>query len=172
MRKFRFSLQAPLDHARHVEEQLESALAQLQRRLTIERDKLVNFVRRRTDQQLSLARECAGTLDLEQVRRRQRHIDALGEAVEHQKLAVAAAEQAVSRKREELVAAMKRRKTFERLRDRRAAEHRSEMERIEQKFSDEIAVSRHAPAAVRSSAAPSLRSTGRGARNGVTMDVR
>jgi len=144
MRKFRFSLQAPLDHARHVAEQIELELAQLRRRLQMERDKLNSYLRRRLEQQNSLARESRGKLDLEQVRRRQRHIDALGEAVERQKLVAVAAQQAAERKREELVAAMKRRKTLERLHDRRAEEHRREMERVEQKFLDDIAVTRHA----------------------------
>jgi flagellar FliJ protein len=144
MRKFRFSLQAPLDHARHVEERLELQLARLRERLESERAKLYNFVRRRSEQLDSLARECEGLLDLEQIRRRRRHIDALSDAVERAKLAVAAAQQVVGEKRDELVAAMKRRKTFERLRDRRAAEHKLEMDRLEQKSSDEIAVSRHA----------------------------
>jgi flagellar FliJ protein len=144
MRKFRFTLQAPLEHARHVEHQLELELARLQRRLETERDKLDNYARRRAEQQRSLVRECAGTLDLEQVRRRQRHIDALAEAVARQRLVVIAAEQTLAEKREELLAAMKRRKTFERLRERRAAEHRLQMERAEQKLADEVAVLRHA----------------------------
>ena len=143
MRKFRFSLQAPLDHAGHVEEQLKLELGRLLERLRTERDKLQNYVRRRMQQQARLSQECEGALDLEQIRRRQRHIDALADAVERQKLAVAAAQQAVNRKREELVAAMKRRKVLERLRDRRAAEHNREMQRIEQKLADEIAASHH-----------------------------
>lgn len=143
MRKFRFSLQAPLEHAQHVEERLKTELARLLERVRMEREKLVNYTRRRAAHQASLTRECAGTLDLEQVRRRQRHIDALGDAIERQKQALAAAQQAASRKREAVVAAMKRRKTLERLRDRRAEEHRREMQRLEQKFADEIAVSHY-----------------------------
>jgi len=143
MRKFRFTLQAPLEHARHVEEQLKIELGRLLERLAVEREKLQNYLLRRAAQQASLAGESHGQLDLEQMRRRQRHIDALAEAIARQKLALVSAEQAVSRKREELVAAMKRRKVLERLRERRAQEHDREMQRLEQKVADEIAVSHH-----------------------------
>jgi len=143
MRKFRFSLQAPLDHARHVEEQLTLELGRLLERLHLEREKLANYVRRRSQQQRCLAEESRGRLDLDQIRRRQRHIEALAEAVERQKVIIAAAQQAVSRKRDEVVAAMKRRKVLERLRERKSAEHAREMQLLEQKLADEIAVSHH-----------------------------
>jgi flagellar FliJ protein len=143
MRKFRFTLQAPLEHAKYIEERLTLELGRLLERLYTEREKLHNYVRRRAEQQACLTRECEGALDLEQVRRRQRHIDALAEAVDRQKVVIAAAQQAVERKREELVAAMKRRKVLERLRERRAQEHSQEMQRLEQKLADEIAVSHY-----------------------------
>jgi len=143
MRKFRFTLEAPLEHAKYVEQQLTLELGRLLERLHTEREKLQNYVRRRAEQQARLTRECQGALDLEQIRRRQRHIDALGEGVERQKVVLAAAQQAVQRKREDLVAAMKRRKVLERLRERRAQEHNQEMQRLEQKSADEIAVSQH-----------------------------
>jgi len=143
MRKFRFTLQAPLEHAKYVEERLTLELGRLLEHLRAEREKIESLTRRRAQQQTRLARECEGALDLEQIRRRQRHIDALAEAIERQQAVIAAAQQAVNDKREEVVAAMKRRKVLERLRERRQQEHDREMQRQEQRSADEIAVTRH-----------------------------
>jgi len=142
MPKSRCNPQAPLEHAPRVERQLALELARLHQQLQTEREKLYNYMRRRAQQQASLARESQGTLDLDHIRRRQRHINVLADAVHRQKLAIAAAAQAVNGKREEL-AAMKRDKTLDRLRGRPAQEHRREMARPGRNIADEVAVSRH-----------------------------
>ena len=141
---YRFKLQALLNHRRHQEEVCQKALADARRELSIAQEKLKDLKKERRDniQRLHLKQEehhnSANILIFTN------YIEKLSRDIEAQKRQMQHVAQKVTQNREQLIAAMKKRKTLEKLKEKGWLAYQRKMMQAERKFNDEVAATRHA----------------------------
>jgi flagellar FliJ protein len=141
---YRFKLEALLTHRRHQEETCQKGLAQAQKKLAAEQLKL----RRKKEEKRENLRR------LQAAQRRSTSVSAiilyvnyiaqLTKSIEDQNRCVREATQKVNQNRKELVAAVKKRKTLEKLKERQWQAYQKKMLTNERKFMDDVASTRYA----------------------------
>lgn len=140
---YRFKLQALLNHRCHQEEVCQKELADAQRNLSTAQEHLRRSKKDRRDNVQELY-----------VRQKERHstpniliytkyIEQLSRGIETQREQVSIASQDVRRKRDDLIAIVKKRKTLEKLKENERLAYQQKMLQAERKFNDEVAATRH-----------------------------
>jgi flagellar FliJ protein len=140
---YRFKLQTLLNHRRHQEEMVQKELAQLQKKLVVEQEKL-------------RAQQRVKQLNLSELKKKQResrtvtdillsvnYIEQLSKDIEHQTLRVQDVDKTVTQKRNELISVMKKCKTLEKLKDKEWQTYQQKLMKTERKLMDEVAAVRH-----------------------------
>jgi len=144
MRRFRFRLQAVLDHAHRLEEAAELALAALAAERQRMQEELGKLERQRRETERELAARQLGRLDLERIRVLRAHLEHTCTRIVEQLLAIQEQEGKMELARAELVARMKRRQVLERLRSEQWSRHRQQEQARESRELDELSSTRYA----------------------------
>ena len=136
---YRFNLEPLLNHRRYQEEVLQKELAGAKIRLAAERDKLwiLRQKKRKTVQQLQ-EKQTDGR-PASEIKLFVDFVDQLSKETEIQKQNVLEAERNFSLKRRDLIAAMKKRKTLDRLKEKDLQAYEQEQFKKERSFMDEVA---------------------------------
>jgi len=136
---YRFNLESLLNHRRYQEEILQKELAGLKVRLAAEKDKLwvLRQKKRKTVQQLQ-EKQTDGHL-VSEIKLFVDFLDQLSKEMEAQRENVLEAERNFSLKRRDLIAAMKERKTLDRLKEKGLQAYEQEQFKKERSFMDEVA---------------------------------
>ena len=136
---YRFNLESLLNHRRYQEEILQKELAGLKVRLAGEKDKLwvLRQKKRKTVQQLQ-EKQTDGRL-VSEIKLFVDFLDQLSKEMEAQRENVLEAERNFSLKRRDLIAAMKKRKTLDRLKEKGLQAYEQEQFKKERSFMDEVA---------------------------------
>ena len=136
---YRFNLEPLLNHRRYQEEVLQKELAGLKIRLAAEKDKLwvLRQKKRKTVQQLQ-EKQTDGRL-VSEIKLFVDFLDQLSKEMEAQRENVLEAERNFSLKRRDLIAAMKNRKTLDRLKEKGLQAYEQEQFKKERSFMDEVA---------------------------------
>jgi flagellar protein FliJ len=138
MKTFSFSLQRLLDYKRTLEDLLMAELATIRAEHIHERGRLLDMI----DARDVFARGIKKTLlsgNVDDIKRVHKYMQELSTRVAAQEEKVRMILEKRDRKTEELVEAANERKSLERLRERKAEEHRMEQERAAQIFLDDVA---------------------------------
>lgn len=139
---FRFDLQQVLDFRRHNEERKELELAQVRRVLQQEEDRLAFFSDRRDRYQRELIDRQKKGVSPAEVAIYTSYMRFVKEKIEWQMEAVETAKKQVEKKKEEVLAARRDRKTLDRLRSRRYQAFLADSKREEMKNLDEVGLGR------------------------------
>ena len=136
---FRFNLEPLLNHRRYQEEILQKELAGLKVRLVAEKDKLwlLRQKKRKYVQQLQ-EKQTVGR-PASEIKLFVDFVDQLTKEMEIQKRNVLEAERNFNLKRQDLIAAMKKRKTLDRLKEKSLQAYEQEQSKKERNFMDEVA---------------------------------
>jgi len=147
MKRFRFKLQAVLDHRKAVEDRLQAELGEIKREEARELAKLIRLKDELDAARKGLLSAQAANATVDDLARRDEYLKAKRDEVRLQELTLEAVQAKVEAKRREVVAAMKDRKVLETLRDKQEQEYLQTVARAEQKELDDTASVRHARAA-------------------------
>jgi len=157
---FVFRLEAVLQHRQFIEDACKRELAQCLERLTQEKKKFHEFSAARRDAEGrvdALSRQGGSIQDhLLYIR----YLDRLAVEIRDQKARVAHAEKQVAEKRRSMIAAMKKRKIMEKLKERQREAYEADLRREEQKFLSDMAVIRYVYQAGQAGDAPRRKETG------------
>jgi flagellar FliJ protein len=136
---YRFNLESLLNHRRYQEEILQKELAGLKVRLAAEKDKLwvLRQKKRKTVQQLQ-EKQTDGR-PVSEIKLFVDFLDQLSKQMEAQRENVLEAERHFSLKRRDLIAAMKKRKTLDRLKEKGLQAYEQGQFKKERSFMDEVA---------------------------------
>ncbi len=132
MRRFKFKLQAVLEHRRFQEDQLKVELAVLMRNEAQERFKLEELTRELEASYQILADKLHSGADVRELALLDEYVKTLRDDIGVQCLTVEAIGRQVNEKRSEVLEAMKRRKLLQALRDKQERAHLYESARVEQ----------------------------------------
>ena len=136
---FRFNLQPLLNHRRYQEEILQKELAGLKVRLIAEKDKLWLLRQKKRKYVQQLQEKQTDGRPASEIKLFVDFVDQLTKEMEIQKQNVLEAERNFNLKRQDLVAAMKKRKTLDRLKEKSLQAYEEEQSKKERNFMDEVA---------------------------------
>ena len=139
MKRFRFRLQAALDHRQRNEDRLRGEVARIRMRLSAETARLADLGQVRERAARAAARERLGRSTAETHRETERYIEALDANVQSQRNLIDVVERELQVRVAETVAAMRDTRSLENLRGRQSEEHLRAALREEQRDLDELA---------------------------------
>lgn len=136
---YQFNLEPLLNHRRYQEEVLQKELAGLKIRLTAEKEKLgvLRQKKRKTIQQLQKTQSAGRPAS--EIKLYVDFIERLSKETEAQSTKVLEAERKFNQKRQDLIAAMKKRKTLDRLKEKGLQVYEQKQLKKERNFMDEVA---------------------------------
>jgi len=140
---YRFKLQALLNHRRHQEEICQKELAEAQRVLADARERLRHLKKDKLENIQKLKARQEERHHISNILIFVNYIDQLARDLEAQMMKVDQASKWVNRKRDNLIAIMKKRKTLEKLEEKERLEYQQQLMQAERKFNDELAAIRH-----------------------------
>ena len=140
----RFTLEALLNHRRHQEEVCQKELAQTERLLADEKDKLGRLKNEKNHNIEKLQIKQKEKINVSDIILSVNYIQQLSEKIEEQKKSVQQATKTVNQKRQELIAIVKKRKTLEKLKEKEWLAYQQKMMQNERKFMDDVASTRYA----------------------------
>ena len=135
---YKFNLEPLLNHRRYQEEILQKELAHLKKRLTAEKQKLRDIKKKRRKYLRQLQHKQKESRPVSEIKLYLDFVDRLSEDLEAQNQRVVKAERRFNRKRQDLVLAMKRRKTLEKLKENGWQAHQHKILKKEREFMDEV----------------------------------
>jgi flagellar FliJ protein len=141
---YRFKLEALLNHRRHQEESCQKELAQAQRRLTDEREKLEQKKRKQQESLEQLQAKQQESTNVSDIMLSMNYIQQLSKDIEDQAMHVHKTAKLVDQKRHELISIMQKRKTLKNLKYREQQAYQHKLKQEERKAMDELASIRHA----------------------------
>jgi len=141
---YRFKLEALLTHRRHQEEVGQKELAQAQRKLSDEREKLDQKKREKQESLKSLQAKKKESTTVTDILLYMNYIQQLSKEIEDQAMRAHKTAKIVDQKRHELVSIMQKHKTLQKLKNKEQQAYQQKMMQNERKFLDEIASIRHA----------------------------
>ena len=141
---YRFKLEALLTHRRHQEEVGQKELAQAQRKLSDEREKLDQKKREKQESLKSLQAKKKESTTVTDILLYMNYIQQLSKEIEDQAMRAHKTAKIVDQKRHELVSIMQKHKTLKKLKNKEQQAYQQKMMQNERKFVDEIASIRHA----------------------------
>ena len=139
---YRFNLEPLLNHRRYQEEILQKELADLKIRLESENEKLWALREKKRKTVLQLQKKQSDGRPASEIKLYIDFVEQLFKEMEAQRQKVLSAERDFSRKRQELVAAMKKRKILDRLKEKGLQAYEREQLKKERSMMDEVAAQR------------------------------
>ena len=139
----KFKLEPLLQHRKHIEDIFQRELAETVQALTAEESALDQLLADHDRIQNDLKEKLNDKIDAAEMLHFHKYLDELALEINGQKTKVAEAEQKLELKRMELTEAMKDRKIMDKLKDKQIAAEVDRLEKHEQNFMNEIAISRH-----------------------------
>ena len=137
---YKFSLEPVLKHRKLLEEDLQKDLAVLKRQLFDERERLSNFEQVRDRFSGELQQKQVKSISVSDILLYTDYLQEVSKEIKKQSKKILEAEKRVDQKREELVGAMKNRKTIDRLREKGLEAHVQELSKKEQSLMNEAAI--------------------------------
>lgn len=141
---FNFRLETVLQHRRRIEEDCQRKLAAALADLAEEKRGLARIEATRDRYREELQQKLKNNMTASEMLLFQRYLDQLAVGIADQKTKVAAAAQLFEKSRTELVAALKKRKVLDKLKEKQIAVAAKKELKQEQDFMNEVAVTRHA----------------------------
>ena len=136
---YQFNLEPLLNHRRYQEEILQKDLAGLKIRLVIEKEKLAVLRQKKRQTIQQLQRKQSDGRPASEIKLFVDFIGRLTNETEAQRQKVMEAERNFNRKRQDLIAAMKKRKTLERLKEKDMQVYEQKQLKKERNLMDEVA---------------------------------
>ena len=136
---YQFNLEPLLNHRRYQEEVLQKELADLKIRLDAEKDKLWLLRQQKRKTVLLLQEKQTDGRPASEIKLYIDFVEQLSKKMEAQKQNVLEAERNFSLKRQDLVAAMKKRKILDRLKEKGLQAYEQEQSKKERNLMDEVA---------------------------------
>jgi flagellar FliJ protein len=140
---YQFKLEALLNHRRHQEEVCQKQLAQTERQLVDEQDKLRRQKKEERENILKLQAKQKDNINVADIILSVNYIHQLSNKIKIQKNCVREATKKVNQKRNELIGIVKKRKTLEKLKEKQWLAYQQKMMQNERKLMDEVASTRH-----------------------------
>ncbi|MBW2608183.1 MAG: flagellar export protein FliJ [Deltaproteobacteria bacterium] len=139
---YKFSLQSLLNHRKHIEENLDKELGRIKRVVNKEKRRLENIGKEKIKCRKELREKQGAGKKVNKIILYFNYLDKLSKDIDKQKRCLKDVEKEYDIKRSELIEAMKKRKTLERLREKEMkAFNYSEM-KVEQDIMNEVAANR------------------------------
>lgn len=136
---YKFSLQSLLNQRKHIEENLEKELSRMKRAVNIEKRKLESITKEKINCQQKLHQKQDDAKKINEIILCFNYLDKLSKDIDKQKRCLKEIEKEYEIKRSELIEAMKKRKTLDRLKEKEMkAFNYSEM-KVEQDMMNEVA---------------------------------
>ena len=136
---YQFNLEPLLNHRRYQEEVLQKELADLKIRLETEQGKLRALRHKKRKAVLALQQKQKDGRTASEIKLYSDFVDQLSKEIEAQRQKVMKAERNFNVKRQALIAAMKKRKTLDRLKEKGLRAYEQEQLKKERSFMDEVA---------------------------------
>ena len=136
---YTFKLEPLLNHRRYQEEVLQKELAELKSRLEKEKEKLRDLRKRKRDYLQQLQKKQKAGRPASEIQLYLHFVDYLSIKVDERNRLVRNAEQKVNTKRKDLIEAMKKRKTLDKLKEKDLQAHQKKWLKKERDFMDEVA---------------------------------
>ena len=136
---YRFNLESLLNHRRYQEEILQKELAGLKIRLAAEKDKLWILRQKKRKYVQQLQEKQTDGRPVSEIKLFVDFVEQLAKEMEVQRQNVLHAERDLNLKRRDLIAAMKKRKTLDRLKEKGLQAYEHEQLKKERSFMDEVA---------------------------------
>ena len=136
---YRFNLESLLNHRRYQEEILQKELADLKIRLDAEKNKLWGLRQKKRETVLQLQEKQTDGRPASEIKLYLDYVEQLSKKMEAQGQKVLEAERALSKKRQDLVAAMKKRKILDRLKEKGLQAYEQDRLKKERLTMDEVA---------------------------------
>lgn len=137
---YKFSLEPVLKYRKLLEEDLQKDFAVLKRQLLDERERLSNFEQVRDRFSGELQQKQVKSISVSDILLYSDYLQQVSKEIEKQSEKILEAEKSVDRKREELVGAMRNRKTIDRLREKGLKAYVQELSKKEQGLMNEAAI--------------------------------
>ena len=141
---YRFKLEALLNHRRHQEEECQKELARTQRILVDEQGKLNRLKKEKRANVQKLQIKQKESIAVNDIILRLNYIQQLSKDIAIQSKYVQEAVNEVNQKRDALISIMKKRKTLEKLKDKKWQAYQKKLFQDELKLMDEFASIQHA----------------------------
>ncbi len=136
---YQFNLEPLLNHRRYQEEILQKELADLKIRLDAEKDKLWGLRQKKRETVLQLQEKQTDGRPASEIKLYLDYVEQVSKKMEAQGQKVLEAERALSKKRQDLVAAMKKRKILDRLKEKGLQAYEQDRLKTERRTMDEVA---------------------------------
>jgi flagellar FliJ protein len=136
---YQFNLESLLNHRRYQEEILQKELAGLKIRLAAEKDKLWILRQKKRKYVQQLQEKQTDGRPVSEIKLFVDFVEQLAKEMEAQRQNVLHAERDLNLKRQDLIAAMKKRKTLDRLKEKGLQAYEHEQLKKERSFMDEVA---------------------------------
>ena len=136
---YRFNLESLLNHRRYQEEVLQKELAGLKIRLAAEKDKLWVLRQKKRKYVQQLQEKQTDGRPASEIKLFVDFVDQLSKEMDTQRQNVLEAERDFNLKRQDLIAALKKRKTLDRLKEKGLQAYEREQFKKERSFMDEVA---------------------------------
>jgi flagellar FliJ protein len=140
---FKFKLEPLLRYRQQIEETLQKELATLRQAIAKEKQILLVQKKKKTEYLATLDRFRHGHHTAAEVLPYYRFIDRISHDIERQRQRVRAVRRQLDVKRGELLDAVKKRKTIDRLKDKAAAAYRQQQQQQEQKMMNDVATQQY-----------------------------
>lgn len=137
---YKFSLEPVLRHRKLLEEDLQKDFAVLKRQLLDERERLSNFEQVRDKFSGELQEKQVKSIRVSDILLYTGFLQQVSKEIEKQSEKILDAEKGLEQKREELIGAMKDRKTIDRLREKGLKAHLQKLSKKEQDLMNEAAI--------------------------------
>jgi len=137
---YKFRLEPVLKYRKLLEENLQRDFAVLKRQLFDENEKLSNFKQMRDRFSGELQEKQVKSTSVSDIILYTDYLQQITKEIENQSKKILEVEKSVEQKREELVRAMKNRKTIDRLREKEHKAHVQELSKKEQDQMNEVAI--------------------------------
>ncbi len=143
MKGFKFKLQTLLDVKEKIEEQKKVELGKANQKLDIEKNKLETFIQNKQNAIIQQRKMASNMVNVKLYTEYGHYIKKLDISIEQQRKQVQIEEKNVEKAKENLIAIIKERKAYEKLREKKLEEFRRDLLSKEQKSADEIVTYKH-----------------------------
>ena len=140
---YKFDLEPVLNHRKYVEESIQKELAGIKRLLYDEKKRLNAFKKNMVNLSNELRTRKKQTISSTEILVYHYYFKSLLEDIEKQKIRVHDVRNKLIKKRKDLIEAMKKRKTLEKLDEHQFEKYKKNLEQKEQEFLNEIGMNRY-----------------------------